>query len=284
MNNESKHHKEIILLSAYLDNELSLAQQQALEKRLNNEPDLRRKLGDLRKTKMVLGSLSRVHAPRNFTLTPDMVTIRRKRPVPWFSSLKLATSLAAILLVVLFSFELIIQRGFLGGSRTAMETGSQTESRKALDEETPQPLIFWSDQSQGVGGGADIELDEDANFVEGAPQIDPERSPEELDIKEEPIGEEVPKESPETSELAPPPEEETTNLEEEIYTGEDQDLILGLNPESGGEIIDQSLPAEAPSRLSQTVLNVFNWLQIALGLFILLGGVTLWILRSKQIF
>ncbi len=92
MNNESKRPNEIKMLSAYLDNELSIARRQSLEKRLQNEPDLRRKLEDLRKTKMALGSLARVHAPRNFTLTPDMVKVRRKKQVPWFSTLKLATS------------------------------------------------------------------------------------------------------------------------------------------------------------------------------------------------
>jgi hypothetical protein len=284
MSKERQHIKDIKLLSVYLDHELSLAQQQALEKRLNNEPDLRRKLHELRKTKMVLGSLARVHAPRNFTLTPDMVTVRRKKQVAWFSTLKLATSLAAILLVVLFSFELIIQRGFLGGTRTTMETGAQTESLKSLDEETPEPLIFWSDPSQGVGGGTTEELEEDTNVMAEPPQVDGDRSPEESDIKEEPIGEEVPEESLETNALAPSPEEETNNIEGDVYAAEDQDLILGLNPESGGEIIDQTIPSDASSRLSKTVLDVFDWLQIALGLFILFGGVTLWILRSKQIF
>jgi len=276
MNNESKHHKELILLSAYLDNELPISKRQSLEKRLLNEPDLRRKLDDLRKTKMVLGNLARVQAPRNFTLTPDMVKVRQKRQIPWFSTLKLATSLAAILLVALFSFELIIQRGFLGGTQTAMDTGTQTESLKTLDDETPQPLIFWSEPGTGGGGvGASDDLPEESEKIT-APQIDPERSPEEPDIKEEPVEEELLEESPPADSDLPPAEEAPAEP--------DRDLILGLNPEAGGEIINQSEPATSASRTSSIILDVFDWLQIALALFVFFGGVTLWILRSRQIF
>lgn len=281
MNNESKRPNEIKMLSAYLDNELSIARRQSLEKRLQNEPDLRRKLEDLRKTKMALGSLARVHAPRNFTLTPDMVKVRRKKQVPWFSTLKLATSLAAVLLVALFSFELILQQGFLGVARTSMEDGAQTESLKTMDEETPPPLIFWSEP--GIGGGGEAEdMPEDSEIVT-APQVDPDRSPEESPVEEEPTGEEVPKDSPPV-ELAPPSEEEASDMQAQSTTPQDDNLILGLNPDSGGEIIEQSESAEAPSRASRVVLDLFNWLQIGLALFVLFSGITLWILRSKQIF
>lgn len=275
MNNESKRHKELILLSAYLDNELSIAKRQSLEKRLQNEPDLRRKLDDLRKTKMALRSLARVHAPRNFTLTPDMVKVRQKRQVPWFSTLKLATSLAAILLVMLFSFEIILQRGFFSGAQTSMEDGAQTESLKTMDEETPPPLIFWSEPGQGGGGGKAEDMPEDSEIVT-APQIDLERSPEEPDVKEEPAEEGILEESPVTESDLPPTEEAPTEP--------DLDLILGLKPEAGGEIINQSEPTTTASGASRTILDICDWLQIALALFVLFGGITLWILRSKQIF
>ena len=285
MKNESKRNKELILLSAYLDNELPNAKRQSLEKRLLNEPDLRRKLDDFHKTKTVIGNLTRVKAPRNFTLTPEMVKIRQKRRAPWFSTLKLATSLAAILLVVLFSFEIIIQRGFLGGDQTALESGSQTESYKTLAEETPQPLIFWSEP--GIGGGEEattMEMAEDSNIAAEAPQVYPDRSPEESEINQDPVDEEMLEESPATDDLSPPSEEKVTGLEEESTTESDGDLILGLNPNSGGEIINQSEPATVTSRASQTMMDIFNWLQIGLAFFIFIGGVILWIFRRKQIF
>jgi len=285
MKNESKQNKELILLSAYLDNELPIVKRQSLEKRLLNEPELRRKLDDLHKTKMVIGNLTRVKAPRNFTLSEDMIKVRRKKQSPWFSTLKLATSLAAILLVVLFSFEIILQRGILAGDRGILETGSQTESFKTLEEGTPQPLILWSEP--GIGGGEEspkMEMAEDSNLAAEAPQVESDRSPEESEINQGLIEEEMLEEPPVTDDLSPPSEEQITAMEEESKTESDGDLILGLNPDAGGEIISQSEPGTTTTRESQTVLDVLNTLQIGLALFIFIGGVILWIFRSKQIF
>ena len=115
MNNERRRRHDLEKLSTYLDNALSLREKNRLEARLAKEPDLRERLEQLRRTKLLVGGLPRLRAPRNFTLTREMVTVRKPKKQPLFSYLRLASSLAAVLLVVLFGVEI-----FLGGGFAAM--------------------------------------------------------------------------------------------------------------------------------------------------------------------
>ena len=59
-------------LSAYLDGQLPAKERTRLETQLNQAPELRSALEDLRRTRSVLRSQPKVRAPRNFTLTPEM--------------------------------------------------------------------------------------------------------------------------------------------------------------------------------------------------------------------
>src|SRR5512139_3917367 len=64
-------------LSAYLDGQLGARDQRRLEDRLQRSADLRAALQDLRRTRAVLRSQTRLRAPRNFTLTPQAAGIRQ---------------------------------------------------------------------------------------------------------------------------------------------------------------------------------------------------------------
>ena len=59
-------------LSAYLDDQLSGQERKELESRLVKDPGLNRGLDELRRTRMILRSLPKLRAPRNFTLTASM--------------------------------------------------------------------------------------------------------------------------------------------------------------------------------------------------------------------
>ncbi len=68
-------------LSAYLDDQLSAPERHELENRLGKNPELSQGLEELRSTRMILRSLPKLRAPRNFTLTPSMAGQRiRRRP------------------------------------------------------------------------------------------------------------------------------------------------------------------------------------------------------------
>jgi len=99
-------------LSAYLDRQLKPKEIASLEARLSVDPSLSAALGEIQRTRDALRSLPRMRAPRNFTLTPQMVgqrSLLRARPAgrlaPVFG---FASALATFLLV------LVIAGDFLG--------------------------------------------------------------------------------------------------------------------------------------------------------------------------
>ena len=100
-------------LSAYMDGQLAPAEQHRLEERLRARPDLQEALDDLRRTRALLRSAPRRRAPRNFTLTPEMVgaqAVRRRRGGFFnnlFPTLSFASAMAALLLVATLVFQMV---------------------------------------------------------------------------------------------------------------------------------------------------------------------------------
>jgi negative regulator of sigma E activity len=95
------NHRDVELLSAYLDGELKPSDSAKLEARLKTDPELASVLNDLRSTRALLRKLPQRRAPRNFTLTRKMVG--QNPPMPRVYPLfRFATAFAAVLLF--FSF------------------------------------------------------------------------------------------------------------------------------------------------------------------------------------
>ena len=90
---------DLELLSAYLDGQLNPSDSARLEGRLTADEGLRSVLNDLRSTRGLMRQLPSRHAPRNFTLTPQMAGLKPPAPrtVPVF---RFATALAAFLFVI----------------------------------------------------------------------------------------------------------------------------------------------------------------------------------------
>jgi hypothetical protein len=98
--------RDLELLSAYIDGELSARGLARLLPRLDREPGLKQALEDMKAVVQQLGSLPEAPLPRSFTLTPDVVGIRsRPRAYPVF---QLATALAAIAFVALVGLDTVI--------------------------------------------------------------------------------------------------------------------------------------------------------------------------------
>ena len=99
-------------LSAYLDRQLKPKEIASLEARLSSDPVLSAALGEIQRTRDALRSLPQMRAPRNFTLTPQMVGQRsplRSRPAMRLApAFGFASALATFLLV------LVIAGDFLG--------------------------------------------------------------------------------------------------------------------------------------------------------------------------
>ncbi|MCJ7658985.1 MAG: hypothetical protein MUO67_07530 [Anaerolineales bacterium] len=84
-------------LSTYLDGQLSNREHTRLEARLKSDPDLQSALEDLRQTRSVIRSLPKLRVPRNFSLTPEMVGIKRDttRFIPGTRSQEVALPVAS---------------------------------------------------------------------------------------------------------------------------------------------------------------------------------------------
>jgi hypothetical protein len=275
MKNERTRTRELELLSAYLDGELHPDQHQALEARLGAEPDLRERLENLCRVKVTLGNLPCMRAPRNFTLTPEMVTVRSQKKQPFVASLRLATALAAILLVVLFSVEFLFASGPL--SRPQMGADTMLEIAMVADEANPEPLIVWG--APGAGGadprhfgmGGDAALMQEPVMVESMP-VEPEVAVEE---------EIPPADEPELMlEAASLPEGEEAPEDLHMTSGIDKELpILGINIEEGGEIISRYADTFTEEAAQPAWRLVVRLLQIALGAILVGGGLAWWIFR-----
>jgi anti-sigma factor RsiW len=100
------------LLSAYLDDMLALDERASLEARLQQEPTLLARLESLRQTKKVLAGLPQVGVPRNFILSPAMVSAprpaarpRRQRTWPVFGW---ATAAIALVFLLVFAGDVFV--------------------------------------------------------------------------------------------------------------------------------------------------------------------------------
>ncbi len=256
MKNKRRKTRDLNRLSAYLDKALPAREMRELEARLAVDPELREKLNNLHRTKLALSRLTRVRAPRNFTLTPDMVPARKPRQQPLRGTLRLASALAAILLVVLFSVEFILgevrQPQMMAAEAPAMESADLSE------ESSPEPLIQWGPPGRGEPegmGGNSFAMEQPAPEEEDVPEIEslPQEQPEILEEKSE---------SP---------------------AAKGGDLILGINADEGGEIIERSEPAVTqPEPAPLPWPDIIKWAQIALVAIAVGGGLALLILRRRS--
>ncbi|MDY6866979.1 MAG: hypothetical protein SVT56_03610 [Chloroflexota bacterium] len=274
MNNDRRQIHELEILSAYLDNVLDPIDRKKLEERLKLEPELRERLENLRRTKITLGALPRLKAPRNFTLTPEMVTVRKPKRKPLFIYLRLAASFAAILLVVLVGFELI-WGGRMGSEARLAAEAPVMEADSLAAEATPEPLILWGRLEGGGGAGSQ----ESVTGYGGVGGVVPENE-EQPKMMEEAVPMEEPVEGEEQAEEMV--EDMPEDAEISKAAGEAEEVsILGLNPEEGGETLSRSEPQIKDQEITTKGWSALRWIQVSLALIALGGGALLFLMRRK---
>ena len=97
-----KKFRDIENLSAYIDGQLNAADAARLEARLKTDPELESALRDLSAARNILKKLPARKAPRNFTLTRQMVGL--KPPLPrTYPLFRFATVFAAVLFMCSFT-------------------------------------------------------------------------------------------------------------------------------------------------------------------------------------
>lgn len=118
-------------LSAYLDGQLSDREHARLETRLKTDPELQTALEELRQTRGLLHNLPKLRVPRNYTLTPEMVGLKRDIPrlVP---ILRYVSVLAMILLAFVAIGDFMTPAA--PGSAPVMETAFDIYAPPAASE------------------------------------------------------------------------------------------------------------------------------------------------------
>jgi anti-sigma factor RsiW len=105
-------------LSAYLDRQLKPKEIASLEARLSGDPVFSAALGELQRTRDALRNLPRMRAPRNFTLTPQMVgqrsSLRSRSLLRARPALRLAPVFGFASALATFLLVLVIAGDFLG--------------------------------------------------------------------------------------------------------------------------------------------------------------------------
>jgi len=91
-------------LSAYLDNQLDGKERSRMEERLIADPELRKELQDLEKTRLLLRELPRLRAPRNFFIHPET----RLKPVGIRPSFKLFPGYGIVSAIATILFVMVI--------------------------------------------------------------------------------------------------------------------------------------------------------------------------------
>jgi anti-sigma factor RsiW len=101
-------------ISAYLDGQLSIGERNRLEARLRTQPDLQVALDEMSRTRALLRQAPKRRAPRNFTLTPEMVAgiSPRRRSVGLFNgslfpALSFTSALATLALMISLAARLL---------------------------------------------------------------------------------------------------------------------------------------------------------------------------------
>jgi hypothetical protein len=120
-----KNFRDIETLSAYLDDQLNPTDKARIESRLQSDPELASVLSDLRASRNILRRLPARKAPRNFTLTRQMVGLRPPMPRS-YPLLRYATLFATFLFMCSFTTNMLtpmFSLGFGGAAAPAFGMG-----------------------------------------------------------------------------------------------------------------------------------------------------------------
>jgi hypothetical protein len=110
--------RDLEMLSAYLDGEISRKDRERLEARLLEDEDLSTTLKQLQRTRQVMRSLPSMRAPRNYFVTAEMVGQNETRSRA-FPILRFASALASVLFILLFLGDMLVPRtGLMTSSKT----------------------------------------------------------------------------------------------------------------------------------------------------------------------
>lgn len=152
--------KDYMLISAYLDGELTPSQRADVEKHLDSDLQFREALESLKYTKRLLSSLPPVRARRNFTLTADKVK-KTAKPQRFQPAWGMVSAFSTLMLIVVFAvsrFAPSMSAMPAAAPPMAIAQDKTTAMEAQSAEGTPTPMIIlWAPQrAYGMGGGGGV--------------------------------------------------------------------------------------------------------------------------------
>jgi anti-sigma factor RsiW len=159
--------RDLEQLSAYLDGELNESARQKLESRLARDPNLHTALDDISQTRALLRRTPQRRAPRNFTLSPQMVSTRPPMPrlVP-------VLNYASVVAMLIFAFTFLSPFGLGGGAMPEapmMESVAMEMPAEEPAAEEPAAPMLMDAAEEPPAEGVMAEPEEDYATEEEAP-------------------------------------------------------------------------------------------------------------------
>lgn len=146
-------------LSAYLDGQLTQKDRLRLEQKLQTSSDLRLALEELSRTRTILRSQPGLRAPRSFTLTPEMVGMRRERrsEARLYPAFSFVSALASLLFVVVLLGSFLIRGSNQASLAPAAESAQSAPAILSTEplSEQPAPLMAQRTSQQANESAAD---------------------------------------------------------------------------------------------------------------------------------
>ena len=296
-----------LLLSAYLDDQLSEVEKRQMDVRLQSDPECRNALDTLRRTSSLLRSLPVRRAPRNFTLSARSLPVKT---IPSFIGiLRFSSAAAGLLLVAAFALDLTQRTPLMNVSKAAEDSQSAVamESAKMPVSEAPEAeapeaeapmIIFWGAPAPlmgaygkggggggaegpvigggapdirfyGVGGGAAEEAPPEA-----APLAEESTAAQATPYAEMPALEVIEEQQPETETEVQP---QAVFIPEPL-TGSGP--ILGVRPSEENTAVDEVIETPLRQPPTQTVIP-FQLIEIVLAALLILTAIPAWLLKRK---
>ncbi|BAJ64975.1 anti-sigma factor family protein [Anaerolinea thermophila] len=179
--------REYERFSAYLDGQLSPQEVSRLEEDLRRNPQWQLALDELRETRALLRRAPRYRAPRNFTLTPEMVGKTARPGLFSFLSARFAASMAGLALMSALILQFLPALRFAAPMAAApapqaqqapamefapqaTQAAPENQLRAAMEPTAIVPIILWhAPGGMGGGGGAPEGQGGEAMKAAGAP-------------------------------------------------------------------------------------------------------------------
>jgi hypothetical protein len=145
-----------LLLSRYLDGDLSAEQQKRVEKELRSNTALHQALEQLTHTRRVLRSVPQHKVPHSYTLTAAMLKKAERQRFPQWTW-QVSSAAAAVVAVIALALQVFSPRAMVVSSaaeaaQPEMQLMAAPESADLEPTEEPQ-IILWNPGAIGMGGG-----------------------------------------------------------------------------------------------------------------------------------